>query len=313
MNFNELQSGQILSGSASLAPGRSTTITTESMASRSLKWLRVEEMTVQLWPNKAVALAPPAGDALNQQSMGSFLTVRPTAYRVSLTNDFTPLWLLGPRSSVQAEKVPQPTDLFSGAETFGAFESYRWKFAKPFYMPPGAAFLVQAQRNGNALDLAFTPSINIRVIVRCTQISEKGARAAMLKNGGNPLPYASSFVPASYPAQSADLTFKNQFQTTLFIQRMTGRCAGYSSLMAFAQNQGGIDYTNAAQVQLWDTRTLLSEKVPFHTLFPRTSLAWTFTRSLKPTEYLTARLYTSNSAVCAPQVGMVGYRNEEIP
>lgn len=313
MNFNELQSGQILSGSGSLAPGKSSVITTESMASRSLKWLRVEEMTVQLWPNKSAALAPPAGIPLNLQSMGSFLTVKPTAYRVSLTNDYTSVWLLGPRSSVQAEKVPQPTDLFSGAETFGSFESYRWKFAKPFYMPPGAAFLVQVQRNGNALDLAFTPTINIRVIVRCTQISEKGARAAMMKNGGNPLPYASSFVPTSYPAQSSELTFKNQFQTTLFVQRITGRCAGFAASMTLAQNQGGVDYTNAAQVQLWDTRTLISEKVPFNTLFPRTSLAWTFSRSLTPAEYLTARLYTSNPTICAPQVGMVGYRNEEIP
>lgn len=310
-NYNELQSGQILTGSAVLGAGKSTVITTEAMASRSLRWLRCEELSVEIYPQSSPIFG--LGQTLAQQSMGSFVTIKPTAYREGLTNDYFPLWLMGPRPSIQAEKVVQPLDLANNVDFFGPYETYRWKFAKPFYMPPGGAFLVQAQRNGNALDLAYTTNINIKVALRCTQMTEKQAKAAMQKNGGNPLPYASSFVPTSYPAQSADLTFKNQFQVPLYVQRITGRCAGNSALLVYTQNQGGVDFLNAAQVQLWDTRTLVSDKVPFSALFSKTSMAWTFTRMLKPSDYLTARLETTNTDACNPQVAIVGYRNEEIP
>lgn len=319
MDNSQLASGQVLYGTAPLSSGQSTVLTTEAMASRSLKWLRCEEMSVVLVPRASNVFT--FGE-FKAQSMGSFVTIKPTAYRVSLSNDFVPAWLLGPRCNALTEFVQNPSNkVLAAGFQVGNMETYRWRFPKPFYMPPGAAFLVNLQRNGNPLDVAFSMIIDTHVSVKCVQVTAQEAREAMKKNGGNPLPYIAPFVPPEplvYPAQSANKQLANQFQSTLFVQRMTGRCAGYSDYYNLLVNNGGglvagADLTNIAQVRLSDTRTIVCDKVPFGSIFPTTRMAWTFTRKLEPNEYLTAQLFTSNSVVSAPQVAMVGYRNEPIP
>lgn len=322
MDYSQIASGQVLSGTAPLEPGQSIVITTEAMASRSLKWLKCEEMSVVLVPRASAVFAGLAGNTTRNQSMGSFVTLKPTAYRVSLSNDFVPAWLLGPRCNVLTEFVQSPSNkvLVAGNQV-GPFETYRWRFPKPFYMPPGATFLVNAQRNGNALDLLYDTIIDINISVKCSQVTEGEAKKAMRANGGNPLPYIAPFVPPEplvYPAQSANKQLANQFQTILFVQRMTGRCAGiapsYPTILS--TNQGliaGADLMNIAQVRLADTRAIICDKAPFGSIFPTTRMSWTFTRKLEPNEYLTAQLYTQDSTISAPQVAMVGYRNEPIP
>lgn len=304
LNTVQFPSPQILSGNVALGMGKTQTISLETMASRSHRWQRLDEMSVSFFIDpfstgitSADAAAP----------MGSFINIRARAYRQDLMLNYVPTWLIGPRLQ-QLGEYTSTTGIKSNNQFLGAFETYRWKFPKPFYLPSGSAFSVQLQRNGGTKDQVYTTNINAHLTVRGMQVAENDAIQAM-KNGrqnGNPIPFMASYVPTTFPNKSNNLDLANPFLIPLQLQRMTGRCVGTNTCQ-------GVDTGNIATVKLSDTRIVTAEPTGMLTMFGSTQLAWTFTRVLDPGEYISAELATSNSAQSAPQVAIIGYRNEVMP
>lgn len=299
-------SPQILSGSVALAAGMMQNITLDTMTSRSNRWLRVEELSVCLYSDPIERL----GESGNNYKypLGSIVQFLATAYRQTLVKDLTPVWLMGPRSHLVVEGGGFSDATFyvftSNGLSFDPAENYRWRFAKPFYLPPKSAFNMQFKRDGSTADVALTTNVNIEVALRCVQVDEAEARAQKF----NSLPYLASFVPtaaaALLPAQSNNQDLANPFTKPLFLQRLTARCRGLETRL-------GKDYNNAVSLKLTDTRTIVADKMPFHALFPAETFAWTFTRRMEANEYLVAQLFGALNAT--PQVAIVGYRNEVMP
>lgn len=301
MNTIQSPSPQILTGSVALGPAKTQTISLEAMTSRSHRWLRVEEMGVSLWAD------PSADTAIASRAipMGSYVNIRCRAYRQDLMLNYVPTWLIGPRLQEFGE-YQNIASILSAGNFIGPMETYRWKFAKPFFLPPGSAFSTQMQRNANTQDLLSAQNINCYVTVRCTQMSEAEARAAMEKgrNGsGNPVPYMNAYAPLTFPNKSNNLDLANPFLVPLQVQRMTGRCVGTNTCQ-------GQDTGNITTVKLSDTRVVICEPTPMVAIFSSSRMDWTFTRTLQPAEYISAELGTSNATQAAPQVAIIGYRNE---
>lgn len=299
-------SPQILSGTVSLANGMTQTVNLDAMSSRSHRWLRLEELSLAFWDN---------GDDTDEEPwynygnpIGSVIKVRARAYRQDLMLDYVPAWLIGPRLHYSGEFANSSVEQIPN---YGVFETYRWKFAKPFFLPPGSAFVVQLQHPfeypGQVLDV---PTITAQVVVRATQMSEREARNMTDKQ--NPIPYMSAYTPTSFPAKSNNQDLANPFLTPLFLQRMTGRI-GIQPDAAQYGAENGVSY--GPTVKLTDTRTVICEPTQFMTVFPATQCAWTHTRILQPAEYITAELAipTPSFEYAAPQVAIIGYRNEELP
>lgn len=297
MNTLLHSSPQILSGTVDLANGMTQTVNLDAMSSRSHRWLRLEEMSLAFWDD---------GDDTDESPwynynlpIGSVIKVRARAYRQDLMLDYVPAWLIGPRLHYSGEFANSSVEQIPD---FGVFETYRWKFPKPFFLPPGSAFVVQLQHPfeypGQDLEV---PTITAQVVVRGTQMSEREARNMMGKQ--NPIPYMSAYTPTSFPAKSNNLDLANPFLTPLYLQRMTGRVKNYSD--------NGVAY--GPTVKLTDTRTVICEPTQFMTVFPATQCAWTHTRILQPAEYVTAELAVTAADTTEPQVAIIGYRNEELP
>lgn len=303
MNTLLNSSPQILSGTVVLSPGQTQTVSLEAMASRSGRWLRLEELSLAFYEEMA---------SLERETvfspsflMGSVINVRARAYRQDLMLDYVPTWLIGPRLHVAAE---QAVTSASAIPYYGVFETYRWKFPKPFYLPPGSAFVVQLQRD-SYYDDSSVLDINAQVVVRATQLSEQEARAAMTKGrdgmSGNPIPYIAAYAPRSFPNKSNNLDLANPFLVPLYLQRMTGRMlTGDNGI-----NEYGMLY--GPTVKLTDTRTVICDPTQMITIFPRTHMAWTHTRVLQPGEYITAEL--TKTTTTTPSVAIIGYRNEVLP
>lgn len=300
MNIQQFSSPQILSGTVSLTSGQTQTVTLESMASRSHRWLRLDELSLVFY------MTPSATTYPNQsQMMGSVVGVRARAYRQDLMLNYVPTWLLGPRLHVGAEIYPNSTA--PNVVNYGSLETYRWKFPKPFFLPPGAAFVTQLQRSGSAADLLIGGTMNAQVVVRAVQMGEKEVETYLKGKNGvleNPIPYIASYAPTSFPNKSNNLDLANPFLVPLHLQRMTARV--YST--ATGGSPYGIKY--GTSVKLSDTRTVICEWSELFHIFPTTQMAWTHKRVIQPTEYITAELSTNVLANTYPQVAIIGYRNE---
>lgn len=302
MNTTKYTSPQILSGRVSLGPGASQTIALDAMASRSHRWLRLDELALSLW------VEPQAAVGGNNADLGGFVQIRARAYRQDLMLDYVPAWLMGPRMHRVAEYAPSPAGVLDGSgNSYGSFCTYRWKFPKPFYLPPGAAFVTQLRRNKYYSASDLTALINAELVVRAAQMSETEARAAMEKGqrgSGNPIPFMAAYTPlfpsGSYTNKSGNLDLANPFLTPLYLQRMTGRTIN------------GEVAAGGYSIRLADTRTIITEWTEFTNIFPTTSKAWTHTRVLQPSEYVTAELKNPSGGGTA-QVAIVGYRNEVLP
>lgn len=308
MNTTQNTSPQILSGTVALASGKMQTISMDAMASRSQRWLRLDELSVAFYQD------PVASNALYfSNMMGSLVQIRARAYRQDLMLNYVPTWLLGPRLHKSAEYAGVTTGIANSlGRDYSPFETYRWKFPKPFFLPPGAAFIVQLQRDGSTGDVNAGGSINAQVVVRAAQMSEGEARAAMTKSregSGNPIPYMAAYTPvfpsANYTNKSNNLDLANPFLTPLQLQRMTGRI----------RNTGSVQYgtVSGTSVKLSDTRTVICDWTDMLQVFPSTQLAWTHTRILQPAEYITAELKNRAASADQLQVAIIGYRNEVLP
>lgn len=313
MNTTQHSSPQILSGSVVIGRGKMQTVAMETMASRSHRWFRVDELSVSFFPTAGVG-----ADSFNSQRlMGSFVWIRARAYRQDLMMNYVPTWLLGPRLHEVAEVAPLSANINFGDPTqYGPFETYRWKFPKPFFLPPGSAFITQLQRN--QIYDTFDADINANIVVRGAQLSEQEARAAMQKGregSGNPLPYIAAFTPQFtnnlQTKKSNNLDLANPFLVPLQLQRMTARAGPL-----YLANQDAPPFGNPtySRVRLTDTRTIICEVSPMRVIFPQTQLAWTHTRVLQPGEYITAELRNFTTGESGyeegPQVAIIGYRNE---
>lgn len=308
MNTVQNSSPQILSGTVALAAGMTQTITMNAMASRSHRWLRLDELSVSFFPTVGAT----ANNFSRNLMMGSLVNIRSRAYRQDLMLDYVPTWLLGPRLHAAAEVAEQT----SGITNYGQFETYRWRFPKPFYLPSGSAFISQLQRNGSTRDIAAGGTINATVAVRGMQMGEGEARAAMAKtsDGGNPIPYIASYAPSFlaqsyYTNKSNNLDLANPFLTPLQLQRMTARLSQNNNVGGSSSPDygGGL---RGCQVRLTDTRTVICEWSDVLDIFPSSQMAWTHTRVLQPAEYITAELKNTVAGLYAPQVAIIGYRNE---
>ena len=313
MNVLQNPSPQILSGTVVIAAGQTQTVNLEAMASRSHRWLRLEELAISLYSEEGESFV---NDYDTISPMGAIIKVRARAYRQDLMRDYVPVWLLGPRIH-QAGEIA--TTASNNILNYGQFECYRWKFPKPFYLPPGAAFVLQLQNGENAGD--GTPDITAQVVIRATQLSEAEAKEAMRKSRdadfGNPIPYISVFslatpddiyTPASEFLKSSNLELANPFLVPFHLQRITGRILELDNGMDYLDDSS-LKYT----LKLTDTRTIICDLSDLISVFPRTSLGWTHTRILQPAEYLTAEFKLQPDAIGVPQIAMIGYRNEVMP
>lgn len=303
MHTQALTSPQLLSGTVSLAASMMQTVNLGALASRSHRWLRVDEMSVVLYND-------PSNAAISTvfNPRGSFMKIRARAYRQDLMLDYVPIWLIGPRVHRSGEFSGENA-LNSNGNVISSVEVYQWKFPKPFFLPPGSAFSVQVLRDGGAIDVIQTALINVSIAVRAAQIGEAEARAGMEKgrNGsGNPIPFMNAYTPRTFPNKSNNLDLANPFLVPLQLQRMTGRAFG-------SDTRNGVDWNNRCTVKLADTRTVICEPTQLLSVFPSTQLGWTHTRVLQPAEYITAELTTTSVDAAQPQVAIIGYRNEVLP
>lgn len=311
MNTSQLSSPQILSGQVSIAPAQTVTVALDAMASRSHRWLRLDELSLTFY-----AVAPVTHVSTSGTEMGSRVKLKAFAYRQALTRDYVPTWLIGPRLHVAAEFAIGSTDI----PNYSPFETYLWRFAKPFFLPPGSAFNTQLQRDGSTEDLFFSDSIVATLVLRGAQVSEQEARAAIAKcrddsgNTGNPLPFIANYSPvfttsvSNYKSNNLDLA--NPFLVPLQLQRMTARLRGIGG------DNPAYGTAFGSQIRLTDTRTVICEYQETTNIFPATQAAWTHRRLLQPAEYITAELKPaapSGTPVYLPEVAIIGYRNEVLP
>lgn len=293
MNTTEYNSPQILNGSVDLAAAMSQTITLDTMASRSQRWYAAHELSVSLSISEGEA-----------DYLGRIVNIRSRAYKNEMMLNYLPVWLMGPRQHIAAEY----TNASTNAAGFSQFETYLWKFPKPFYIPPGGAFVVQMQRNGSQADLDAEGVVHVEIALRGMQLSTKEGLAAAqkIRQQGNPIPYMSAYTPLTFPNKSNNLDLANPFLVPLFLQRMTARIAdaNFESLgQSYAVDTG-------YQIQLSDTREVICETTDILNVFPATKLAWTHTRILQPQEYITAELSRDSGKTGYPQVAIIGFRNE---
>lgn len=331
MNTSKFGSPQILSGTVSLEPGKTQTVSLNEMASRSRRWLRLDQMNVSLY----------ADSMKFQQNLpnpfGSYTSIRSRSSRYDLMRDYMPTWLLGPKAHLESEVAFQGfndgvLDLFIATNGFsvGAFENYRIRFPKPFYLPAGDAFVTQMSLDSD-ISTYITTNVTAEISVQAVMLSkdEQNKVEKMVAEEGNPIPYLSHFSPfqaafaagssAAAFAKSSNLELANPFLSTLFLQRINGREKGN----VFGSLNGGADSLsttrNNTKVKIADARRVVCDLTDFRNMFNTSTSSWLFQSQLDgkksdqaSEDYLTAELYSSNVSSYCPEVAMVGYRLEKM-
>lgn len=319
MNIQTFNSPQLLTGNVAIGSGKTAVVPSDAMASRSNRWLRVDEMSVTLWAN-------PNSSILSrfQYPLGKLVKIRARAYRQDMMLNYVPVWLIGPRlhQAAESESASYGVPPASNSNAISTYETYRWKFAKPFYLPPGSAMIAQIQRDGSVADIELNVNINVQVSFRACQVSENIAKDVLHKRGadgqlGNPIPYMAAYAPSAFPAKSNNRDLANNFLTPLYLQRMTGRCWGTSTNLGADtedSNPGtaSITATAVSTVKLTDTRLVICDVSKMASVFPSNQLAWTHKRMLQPGEYITAELNTTSADGSTPAVAIIGYRNGDL-
>lgn len=318
MNIDYFSSPQILSGNVTLPIEENGhdaygTVTLDTMASRSRRWFLAESLRIQ-----TAQVSTATGPSTPQ--LDPVFSVKLSAYRVSLTRDYTNINLLGPSTyfmggfggnqSVQQSPV---------SEVFGNTHRVHWVFPKPFLIPPGDAFNAQVKYTSYEFGvLDATRNYNISFSLAGRMVGEDDAKR--LHAGKNPLPYVTSFEPINtlgyvppqnYAVISSNLELANPFTRPLYVHRMNGASPIFNT---YAYNQGPFP----VDIEVMDTRTLVAERQNFRNLFNMQSSAFTCKRVLLPTEYFKAKLFglpitpfTIPSNIAG--VSIVGYREEEMP
>lgn len=328
MNISQFNSPQILSGSVSIVPGNTAMVTLNEMASRSRRWLRLNQMNVSLFVDSMkVGQEIQLGAG---RPIGSLVNIRAHSSRFSLMREYMRVWLLGPRTHYDAEFLSNyttilgsPISINTNALNVGPFESYRLQFAKPFYLPVGDTYSCQLSADAS-LSTYITTSVTAEVSVQAVVLSKDEQKKAekQVAEEGNPIPFLSQFNPfeasfvagltATGYAKSSNLELANPFLSPLYIKRLNGR-QKLSTL--------GSDLTSTSantRIKIADSRRVVCDLTDFRNVFNTSTASWLIEsvldgkKSDQQQDYLTAELYTANISSYCPEISMVGYRMEQV-
>lgn len=331
MNTSKFGSPQLLSGSVSLIPGAAQTVSLNEMASRSRRWLRLDQMNVSLYADSLVAG--------QEQSMpapfGSYMYVRSRSSRYDLMRDYLPTWLLGPKTHLESEVAfggysqPPTLKIDTAGLSVGQFENYRIRFPKPFYLPEGDAFVTQFKLD-SAISPYITTNITAEISVQAVMLSkdEQNKAEKLVAEEGNPFPYLSNFSPfqtafaagstSSAYAKSSNLELANPFLSTLFLQRLNGRIKNVGGRLSTGADSSSVVGTNS-RIKIADARRVVCDLTDFRNVFNTSTSSWLFQSQLDgkksdqaSEDYLTVELYSANTLSYCSEVAMVGYRLEKM-
>jgi len=271
---------------------------------RSGYW--IDEIRMNAWTPEHTGLTPAV------TGLSSYVAFQFQTGTKQFSKNAVPMGLYAPVFSIND----------SGAEItsltkFTAFSRVRWKLPKPLYMNPGDAIQCNVFANKIAIvDTQLTVNASVTYIGRA------------LAQGAKP-PISRQVPWVGWFQKDSDTTFagctnelQNPFTSRLIIERFTSRtyqngaAGAFSEVMAAAQLANG---AGDAYCEIHIDDSLGYQIVPkFHgvgMVFDTSRHAWTFSRSMGPREQFNVQLRNAGNAVVnkfLTQVGMVGYRDEEV-
>ena len=297
-SINDLPSPYLLTSQVTIAAGGSATADSGALGQPYRRPFWVDEVR---WTIK-VPGATVTNDVAFQ--MGGLITTKLTLGRMIISNDFIPIYNFA-QSMQRYNSVEAAEGIVTGFGVPVSYSNYRWVLPKPLYVPSGMPLTSQFQRFRDAFG---TATVSVSYAGRYISPGSKTLREF-------DVPFVTAFtIPLSNTATmaiSGENDLVNPFLENLQTQRFIGRQLLYTAAPDVAQELE--PSTSETQVLMKDSygNNVIRDYTYFTRVFDWNRRAWTFSRTLLPTE----RYYVSLSGIPTnvfPSISLIGTRVERI-
>lgn len=252
---------------------------------------------------------------------GGLIRAKITMGRLQLTRGFVPVWNLGPEVQEMAEvaygvggALSGDLPIYTGALNV-SYATYRWQFAHPLIVPPGAAINTEIfyynEPMFNPESGLILPALPVRVDIayagRALPIGTKMADVQRI-----PFATAAPFdlrADGSAVRISGEDELANPFHTPFSLHRFVARVQrwGFGIIDNYAY-----DATKLVQIRESKGYAITTRPIVMAHLSDPYRRAWTFAGSLDAKERVQAELLFDPDAYYKPMFSLVGWRNERI-
>ncbi|MBP6479885.1 MAG: hypothetical protein KA310_03465 [Pseudomonadales bacterium] len=213
-----------LSAEVELARGVAKPLDFDRMTSRSRDWLRIKEFRFFIDPQTQ---AIPNGLVFTADSLGALVAITANVGRHRITNDFVPLWMLGPRLSWRGEFSEQSYLVNGAGFTLPATNCYTWRLDKPMLVAPGTSLGMTVSRPVISTLLDPLSQLPNPFKVEVSAVGERLCRPPTSRE--TDIPYVTHFrtLPTTTTSllQSGQYPLSNPFTKELRVERFNLRMA----------------------------------------------------------------------------------------
>jgi hypothetical protein len=236
-----------------------------------------------------------------------------------ITNGFVPIWNFG-------ESINLVNEMLMGSENSGGncnnYGEFVWELPKPLYLRPADQLSVLFY-NVSQLPFALTARFSLQGFVCAPGTKDPKSRF---------LPYAASYVSKIFQTSNADSDSSteqdlvNNTDTTLYLDKLTGRLDEFTSATSYRSDGMGSNVTGAQEpsdpagmyaltllAQTGKGQTLIPYASTFRAALCGATRAWKFRGGLlEPGDYVIASLIlaaqSSFTTYAQAHIGMTGHR-----